>query len=101
MVSRWRSNQLSYEPTVVKSTRWSTSILSHLRLGAQFGSQQAEFRSSPPPQEPASAPLVECDHSASPRVLCWQTTPGFGHNCERCSMFKQLGRCGVPQIVET
>src|SRR5262250_3267737 len=38
-VSRWRSNQLSYEPTVTESISWAFWILSHLQLGAQFGSQ--------------------------------------------------------------
>src|ERR1700741_4707394 len=43
-VSRWRSNQLSYEPTVAESIRWTISILPHRHLGAQFGSQPIGFR---------------------------------------------------------
>jgi hypothetical protein len=37
-VSRWRSNQLSYEPNVAESISWVILILSHFRLGSQFGS---------------------------------------------------------------
>jgi hypothetical protein len=42
-VSRWRSNQLSYEPTAVKSLSYADHILAHVRFGAQIGSHLPEL----------------------------------------------------------
>jgi hypothetical protein len=74
-VSRWRSNQLSYEPNVSESISWAVWILPHFQLGAQFGAHQFGFPPSRLPQVPAVAPQAECARSALPCVpLCSQTS---------------------------
>jgi hypothetical protein len=42
-VSRWRSNQLSYEPSAVKSFSYANHILAHATVGAQIGSPLPEL----------------------------------------------------------
>jgi hypothetical protein len=42
-VSRWRSNQLSYEPNGAKSISYRAVIVPQLVIDAQFGSHQVKF----------------------------------------------------------
>src|SRR5271155_2127475 len=74
-VSRWRSSQLSYGPTVAESISSTAWIVPYFPLGAQFGSHHDEYEPSRQRQVLAVAPRAECDHSVLPCALpCSQTT---------------------------